>query len=752
MAFGARLRQLRQERGYSLTDLSMLAYYSKGHLSKIENGQHLPSLEYAWQLDTVLNADGALVSELPGYGPEPEAAAEDGKPPPPPSGLPPQPPNFVGRAAELEILKSGLAAMPPVASQPGLWMIDGLPGVGKTALAVRVAASLATRFSDGVLFIDLHGYTGSTPPLTPSEALGRLLRRLGLPVPDELDERAALWRAHLAERRFLVVADNALHADQVRPLIPATAASRLLVTSRALLASLDGVFSLTLPPLAQEEGELLLSTLTTPRTATARVAGGAPAVIRRGSPHAEAIVRACGRLPLALTIAAARLRAGTGPADLLAAFAGLTGPLNEMTDGERSVATAFSASYQSLPADVQGTFARLGLSLGEDWTADHVMALDGVDRATAVRRVERLIASRLVEPDAAGRLRCHDLVRSWARQLAAELPVEAARAAVERLAVWAVDRTAQADAVLEPHRYRPPLRSSPYARPLRAVTGMADAAAWLRAEHGSLVAACRAAYEWGLDELCWQLAYFLRSHFFLTKDYDDWLGTHLVALAAARRTGERAAEAMTLNNLGVALVELGRQGEADEQFTTVLALPAEPGLEYARATAQAHRSWLLFTQGDWAEAVRQGEAARQFFTVRGMDRSAAITLRGIALAEIELGHFNQAIEHLKESLATFTDLDLKLNAIMARNCLGEAYLRMREADAAEKWLMTAARAAREYQSAHEEARAFRLLGEIALGRGDRDAALGYWRAALDHYEKMNAPEAAALTERIGLSQ
>ena len=746
MAFGARLRQLRQQRGYSLTDLSRLAYYSKGHLSKIENGQHLPSLEYAWQLDTVLNADGALVSELPGYGPE-EAAPEDGKPPPPPSGLPPQPPCFVGRAAETEILKSGLAALPPTAGQPGVWVIDGLPGVGKTALAVRVAASLAARFSDGVLFIDLHGYTGSTPPLTPAEALGRLLRRLGLPVPDELDERATLWRAHLAERRFLIVADNALRADQVRPLIPATAASRLLVTSRSLLASLDGAFSLTLRPLAQAEGELLLSTLTAARTANA-----APAAPRGRPRHAEALVRACGRLPLALTIAAARLRAGTGPDDLLAAFAGPPGPLPEMSDGERSVAAAFSASFQALPADVQGTFTRLGLSLGDDWTVDHVMALDGIDRPAAVRRVERLIASRLVEPDAAGRLRCHDLVRSWARQLAAELPDEVARAAVERLAVWAVDMTASADSVLEPHRYRPPFRSSPHARPLRAVTGTADAAAWLRAEHGSLVAACRAAYAWGLDELCWQLAYFLRSHFFLTKDYDDWVGTHVVALAAARRTGELAPEAMTLNNLGVALVELGRKAEADEQFTTVLTLPAEPGLEYAQANARAHRSWLLFTQGNWAEAVRLGEAARQFFADRGMDRSAAITLRGIALAELELGSFNQAIGHLKESLATFTELDLKLNAIMAQNCLGEAYLRLREAAAAEKWLMTAARAARECHSAYEEARSFRLLGEIALSRGDRDAALGYWRAALDHYEKIKAPEAAALTERIGLSQ
>lgn len=745
MAFGDQLRRLRIERGYSLTDLSRLVYYSKGHLSKIENGRHVPQLEYAWQLDVVLDAGGSLVSELPD---DPRGAGDqaDEKRPLPPSGLPHQPPCFTGRQAELEILKARLCAAAGPAGHPVACVIDGLPGVGKTTVAARVASELAPCFPDGVLFLDMHGYTGSAQPLTASEALGRLLRRLDLPVPDEPDERAARWRDHIAGRRFLVVADNVLRADQVRPLIPPTAASRLLVTSRAVLASLDGAFALSLGPLAQGEGELLLAGL-----AAAGEAGADPPSATRDTAAAMAdIVRACGRLPLALTIAAARLRAGTTPDDLRTALTGPAGPLAEITDGERSLAAAFSASYQALPPDVQGTFARLGLLRGEDWTADQVMALDGLDRPAALRRVERLVAARLAEPDASGRLRCHDLVRSYAGQLAAGLPAGAARWAVESLVTWAVDMTARADALIEPHRYHPPVRPSPHARPFGGAAAARDAAGWLRAEHGNLVALCRDAYEWCLDEQCWQLAYFLRSHFFLAKQYDDWLATHAVALAAARRADDAAAEAMTRNNLGVAFSDLGRLKAADEQFSAVLALPAAPGLPYAQATARAHRSWVLHAQGEWAQAVREGEAAWRFYTDHGMDRNAAITRRGTALAEVRLGHFAQAIAHLEESLATFTRLGLELNAAMARNCLGEACLAMGDAAAAEQWVAAAGRTARECHSSYEEARSLRLLGEIALGRGDKETALRCWAGALDRYALLHAPEEAELSARVAL--
>jgi tetratricopeptide (TPR) repeat protein len=134
-----------------------------------------------------------------------------------------------------------------------------------------------------------------------------------------------------------------------------------------------------------------------------------------------------------------------------------------------------------------------------------------------------------------------------------------------------------------------------------------------------------------------------------------------------------------------------------------------------------------------------------------MRRNAAITLRSIALNEIELGLFREAVAHLLEALATFTELGLTLNAVMARNCLGEACLRTGDLDGAQEWLLSAADGAEQPSSRYERARAMRSLGEIALARGDRDAAIARWQEALDIYEAVGAPEAAEVSGRMALA-
>jgi transcriptional regulator with XRE-family HTH domain len=337
MTFGGELRRLRLERGYSLTDLAGLVYYSKGHLSKIENDKHLPGVEYAWQLDAVLNADGALVKALP-----PPAEAVAAEHPPPPSGLAYDSRHFIGRPAELETVKARLCEVPADPDAPLICVIDGMPGIGKTALASRVAQALAPRFSDGVLFLDLHGYTGNVPPLSSADTLDRLLRRLGLPVPAELDERAARFRAHVAPGKFLIVLDNARSAEQIRPLIPAAGSSRLLITSRNRLATLDMAAHLSLGALSGADAERLLRV----------VAGSAIA----DTAQIAEVVRACSGLPLALTVVAARLKTGTTVDDLRSSLAcddgGAAGPvagaasdpLDELADGERSVTAALEPS------------------------------------------------------------------------------------------------------------------------------------------------------------------------------------------------------------------------------------------------------------------------------------------------------------------------------------------------------------------------------------------------------------------------
>jgi tetratricopeptide (TPR) repeat protein/transcriptional regulator with XRE-family HTH domain len=738
MTFGGELRRLRLERGLSLTDLAGLVYYSKGHLSKIENDKHLPAVEYAWQLDAVLGADGALVKTLPG-----QAEAVAGEHPPIPSGLTYDSRHFIGRPAELESLKVRLCEMPADPDAALICVIDGMPGVGKTALASRAAQALGPRFPDGVFFLDLHGYTGTVPPLSSADALDRLLRRFGLPVPAEPDERSARFLAHLATRKFLIVLDNARNAGQIRPLIPAAGSSRLLITSRNRLATLDMAVHLSLGPLAGADAERLLRAI-------------AGSVIGDTEEVAE-VVRACGGLPLALTVAAARLRTGTtlddlrsslAPGDDRAAEGAARDPLDELADGERSVIAALEPSYRALPEDARGVFARLGLLPCGDWTIPYVGALERSGPSAAIRATESLLRARLVDRGTDGRFRFHDLVAAYARRVASAELSEVEAAAVRLNAVtWAVDMAFRADALLEPNRYHPPYKATSQPAPF---TREREAIEWMRAEGRNLAALCLSAHAWGLDEPCWQLAFALRGHFFLTKQWDDWEATHVVALAAARRSGDLVAETMTRNNLGLALLEMGRPDAANEHFQAVLDVGSQPGLEYARANALANQGWVRFDQGSWADSLRCNEEALRFYIDRGMHRNAAIAKRSIALSEIELARFEEAIGHLGEALDTFVGLGLTLNEAMARNCLGEAYLRMGNLDRAEHCLLAAAERARQSPSQYEEARAMRSLGEIAIMRGDRKAAIACWRTALDLYEEIGAPEAVRISDRLAL--
>jgi tetratricopeptide (TPR) repeat protein len=207
---------------------------------------------------------------------------------------------------------------------------------------------------------------------------------------------------------------------------------------------------------------------------------------------------------------------------------------------------------------------------------------------------------------------------------------------------------------------------------------------------------------------------------------------------------------MTRNNLGLALLEMGRPDAANEHFQAVLDVGSQPGLEYARANALANQGWVRFDQGSWADSLRCNEEALRFYIDRGMHRNAAIAKRSIALSEIELARFEEAIGHLGEALDTFVGLGLTLNEAMARNCLGEAYLRMGNLDRAEHCLLAAAERARQSPSQYEEARAMRSLGEIAIMRGDRKAAIACWRTALDLYEEIGAPEAVRISDRLAL--
>ncbi|HEX5493105.1 MAG TPA: BTAD domain-containing putative transcriptional regulator [Mycobacteriales bacterium] len=337
-----------------------------------------------------------------------------------PRQLPAGTTTFTGRTAQLRRLR---AAHRPSAAVTTISVIDGMAGIGKTALAVHAAHQLADHFPDGQMFVDLHGFSEGVSPLEPTVALDRLLRTLGTPVeriPADTDGRAALLRTRLANRRMLIVLDNAVAESQLRPLLPGRAGCLVLVTSRQRLSGLDDAYSMSLDVLPVSDAARLFTRITGIRS---------PSATERA--QVCTIVELCGRLPLAIRIAAARLSARPAwtPAHLVELLRDGPDRLAELRTGQRSVATAFQLSYRRLGPEARRVFRLLGLHPDRDVDVDAVVALAGRPARCVRRLLEDLVDANLLQPGRDGRYRLHDLLGEHARSLARAEGLQPARRA-----------------------------------------------------------------------------------------------------------------------------------------------------------------------------------------------------------------------------------------------------------------------------------------------------------------------------------
>ena len=349
----------------------------------------------------------------------------------PPRQLPSSPPGFVGREGELAQLDSLLC--PPGRRRPRpvvIAAIHGMAGVGKTALAVHWGQRIARRFPDGQLYTDLRGHSARAA-MTPGEALGRALRALGVPdrqIPAEEEEQAALYRSLLAGRRVLVVLDNAATPEQVRPLLPGSSGCMAVVTSRCRLSGLaarDGAQRIDLDVLPAAQAVAVLA-----QSAGAARVDAEPAA-------AQDLARLCGRLPLALRIAAERVasRPRSALADLARELTGARNRLDLLCAGDddaAAVGAVFSWSYRTLPPAAARVFRSLGLLAGPDVCAPAVAALIAADTATARQLLELLAGMYLVEESGQDRYHLHDLLRLYAAERALAEDTDEDRAAAQR--------------------------------------------------------------------------------------------------------------------------------------------------------------------------------------------------------------------------------------------------------------------------------------------------------------------------------
>jgi transcriptional regulator with XRE-family HTH domain len=481
----------------------------------------------------------------------------------PPSQLPPDIEDFTGRVGLLERLRVQLVDRTRESTAVVITGAVGKPGVGKTALAVHAAHQLRPTFPDGQLYVNLRG--AEAQALAPAGVLAQFLRALGVEgqgLPQDVDSRAGLYRSLLADRRVLVVLDNAANEAQVRPLLPASASNAVLVTSRARLAGLTLSEVIDLGVLQPGQAVELLGKIVGP----GRVAA---------EPEAAAQIAAlCGYLPLALRIVGARLAARPHwrvqrLADRLAAH---HRRLDELTVGDLEVRASFALSYQGVGAVERRAFRLLGLLRVPDFAPWMLSALLDIPVADAEEIAERLADAQLLDAvgeDAAGqiRYRCHDLIRLFARErLAAEETPATRRAALERTLQTYFTR---AHAAVRQLRLRPPEltdRSSP-GIPRDPAGGLAESYKWLAAEHAGLAVSLDQAWSEGLGQLGQALTRLLADFFEVHVYWDEWERTHQAALRAARLTGDRHAEASLLRGLGDLRRCQDRLPEAVAHFT-----------------------------------------------------------------------------------------------------------------------------------------------------------------------------------------
>lgn len=538
-----------------LVGLLMLAQYRSGRRSRAEltyraTQQRLlrdlrtgPGRELRELYDAIRAEDPALDLEPPQRSaPTPSSASTPSRAPRP-AQLPPAPGGFRGRDAELGDLATYL---------DGLVVVTGMAGVGKTGLAVHHAHQVADRYGDGQLYLDLRGHA-TGPAIEPREALGHLLRGLGTDVvPDSLADATAEFRTRIAGRKMIVLLDNAATTDQVRPLLPATSSCLTLVTSRNSLSGLiarEGARRIRLGTLGTADAVSLLGELLDDKRLAAE------------PDTAAELVDACGRLPLAVRIAAAQLadEPHRSLADYLAVLRerGLA-VLALDDDQDSAVAAAFELSYHHLTPDVRRLFRLAGLVPGLDFTADALAALGALPVADARGAVRALAAAHLLEEHAAGRYRFHDLVRDYARQLAeADESPEDRAAALDRLYTWYYLGKEEAAGYLISLRLQAPCPPLPDV-PRVELADAAAAVAWLKAEFPNVMAAVRACAVDGPVHWCWHLTVGVIADMDRHGYTNDVLAALDLVLEVARTAGDQHAIALVLGEISALWSVTGR--------------------------------------------------------------------------------------------------------------------------------------------------------------------------------------------------
>ncbi|MEO3841431.1 BTAD domain-containing putative transcriptional regulator [Streptomyces sp. B22F1] len=619
--------------------------------------------------------------------------------------LPMDVPDFTGRTAEIAALEKLLSAAD---RRPVVVAMSGPPGSGKSALAVHVAHRARAAFPDGQLFVDLGGL--SDRPRDPADVLAEMLRGLGVvdsTVPAERSERAALLRSRLAQRRFLIVLDDAADGAQVRPLLPGTGGSAVLVSSRRRMPDLPA-HHFSLGELKQEEARALLGTVAGPDRLVTDAAG------------ADRVLAGCGSLPLAVRIAGSRLasRRSWTAATLADLLQDERGRLDQLQAGELEVRASAELSYRHLPEAAATAFRAFGGLPAEPvggWLV--AVAMGGAaDSETTAEALATLADRHLIEAvgtDGLGlpRYRMHDLLRCYARELADADTFTVRRRQQLRIvdALTALARSANA---AMPTRFlgvfgaaaQPAGAGAEIARAVRAAP-----VEWFETERRILVATVESALRLGRVAQAADLALELASFFDLRGYYGDWLRTHQLVLDAIPAPSDARAAAL-LRNIGQLHLYRDRYADALDSFV-------------------------------WARAI---------FAAVGHPAGEAMAAAGEGSVHRILGDLDAALATFTDTLRGFREAGDRHGEAVACNAIASVWLERGNPRAAASWLDGALELARDLGDRHREAQVRRRIAVLHDLRGEPDLARAELERALDIFGDLADTHCAAyVQESIG---
>ncbi|MEU6603346.1 AfsR/SARP family transcriptional regulator [Streptomyces flaveolus] len=661
--------------------------------------------------------------------------------------LPPQLSVFAGRREQLDEADRLVAAAGGRAG-PTIGLIIGTAGVGKTSFAVHWAHRVAADFPDGKLYLDLRGFSADDAPKSPSEAVSVLLQSLGVPaqqLPEHAEAQLAMYRSIIAERRMLLLLDNARDAQQVRPLLAGGPGTLIIVTSRVQLSGLvaaDGAHPIYLDVLSEDDSLDMLAQRLGPHRLQAE-------------PEAALdVVDCCARLPLALSIVAAR--AATRPSfrleDIAAELRTSRGNLDAFDSGgdpSLNARSVFSWSYSALSEPAAHLFRFLSLHVGSHMSIPSIASLSAVAPSEAHRLLRELCDAALLNEAAPGRYAWHDLLQAYANELCVMTEPAVARTdAQHRLVSFYTINIHSAAEVLNPHR---PRIEEPTTFPgvlIKEPAEYAEALSWSFTEHAVLLEVIASAMAAGFYHEVWHLARAMETFLHLTHQSHDRIRTQQLAMAAADKLGNKWMRAHAQHSLSKAYISRDDQDSAHTFAMAALHEFRALGEDYFWSLCKITLGIIAGNQDRHTEAINHYREALAIFAENEDPVAVATILNNTGYEYLRLDQYDQAIKFCTRSLSMWTEIDDRYGQAHSLDSIALAYqkaLRHEEAiDAYRKAIELFQGLGAHYFAAT----CLSQLGEIYLSRGDSKAAHDAWRIALDSMGESDEPQVKSLQDTL----